>query len=212
MEILHNIDYPVFESAKIHYTSIHLAFVTSNIMKTQEWLVGAGATIADSLRKTASGDQVMTLRDPWGLPIQFVQRVKPMLEFTGLYPEHFAINVVDSREISKWFAKNLGMIVLRDGKAPAYGMFIADAGKNMMFELYQNKDFPMVNFDSVSYQTFHVAFVVHDIQIVKDALVAAGAKVAEDMKKTLSGDDVLMLRNPWGLPIQFVKRVNPMLK
>jgi glyoxylase I family protein len=212
MEILHNIDYPVFESAKIHYTSIHLAFVTSNIMKTQEWLVGAGATIADSLRKTASGDQVMTLRDPWGLPIQFVQRVKPMLEFTGLYPEHFAINVVDSREISKWFAKNLGMIVLRDGKAPAYGMFIADAGKNMMFELYQNKDFPMVNFDSVSYQTFHVAFVVHDIQTVKDALVAAGAKVAEDMKKTLSGDDVLMLRNPWGLPIQFVKRVNPMLK
>jgi glyoxylase I family protein len=68
LEILHNINYPVFESAKIHSTSIHLAFVTSNIIKTQEQLVGAGATVADSLRKTASGDQVMTLRDPWGLP------------------------------------------------------------------------------------------------------------------------------------------------
>ena len=212
MEILHNIDYPVFESAKIHYTSIHLAFVTSNIIKTQEQLVGAGATVADSLRKTTSGDLVMTLRDPWGLPIQFVERVKPMLEFSGLYPEHFAINVADSREISKWFVKNLGMIVIHDGKAPAYGMFVADAGKNMMFELYQNKDIPMVNFDSVSYQTFHVAFVVHGIQTVKDALVATGAKIAEDMKKTLNGDDVLMLRTPWGLPIQLVKRVDPMLK
>jgi len=70
----------------------------------------------------------------------------------------------------------------------------------------------MVNFDSVSYQTFHVAFVVHGIQTVKDALVATGAKIAEDMKKTLNGDDVLMLRTPWGLPIQLVKRVDPMLK
>ncbi|MGD0589348.1 MAG: VOC family protein [Bacteroidota bacterium] len=52
IEILHNIDSPVFESAKIHYTSIHLAFVTSNIIETQEQLVGAGATIADSLRRS----------------------------------------------------------------------------------------------------------------------------------------------------------------
>ena len=212
MEILHNIDSPVFESAKIHYTSIHLAFVTSNIIKTQEQLVRAGATVADSLWKTASEDQVMTLRDPWGLAIQFVERVKPMLGFVGLYPEHFAMNVVDSRKEAKWYADNLGFVILQEGSAPGYGMFISDAGKNMMFELYQNKNFPMINFDSVSYQTFHVAFVVHDIQTVKDALVAAGAKVAEDMKKTPSGDDVLMVRTPWGLPIQFVKRANAMLK
>jgi catechol 2,3-dioxygenase-like lactoylglutathione lyase family enzyme len=212
IEFFHNAGYPLLEPAKMHNMAIHLAFSTPSIVKTQEMLVAAGATIVDSLRKTASGDQVLTLRDPWGLPIQFVERVKPMLEFTGLYPEHFAINVANSREISKWLAKNLGMIILHNGKAPAYGMFIADAGKNMMFEFYQNKNFPMVNFDSVSYQTFHVAFVVHDIQTVKDALVAAGAKVAEDIKKTSSGDDVLMLRTPWGLPIQFVKRVNPMLK
>ncbi|MGD0589347.1 MAG: VOC family protein [Bacteroidota bacterium] len=154
----------------------------------------------------------MTLRDPWGLPIQFVERVKPMLEFTGLYPEHFAMNVVDSRKEAKWYADNLGFIVVREGSAPGYGMFIADAGKNMMFELYQNKNFPVLQFDSIAYQTFHIAFVVHDIQTVKHALVAAGAKVAEDIKKTPGGDDVLMLRDPWGLPIQFVKRINPMMK
>jgi glyoxylase I family protein len=212
LEILHNTDYPVFASKTIHPTSIHLAFVTSNIMKTQEQLIRAGAVVTDSLRKTMSGDQVLTLRDPWGLAIQFVERVKPMLEFTGLYLEHFAINVADSREIAKWFSKNLEMIVLRDGKAPSYGMFIADAGKSMMFELYQNKDFPAVNFDSVNYQTFHIAFMVQDVQTVKAILVASGAKIAEDIKRTPSGDDVLMLRTPWGWPIQLVKRVNPMLK
>jgi catechol 2,3-dioxygenase-like lactoylglutathione lyase family enzyme len=212
IEFFHNASYPLLEPVKIHNMAIHLAFSTPNIVKTQEMLVAAGATIVDSLRKTASGDQVMTLRDPWGFAIQFVERVKPMLEFSGLYPEHFAINVDDSRAKARWYAENLGMVVVRDGKAPTYGMFIADAAKNMMYELYQNKDIPVVNFDTVSYQTFHIAFMVDDVQVTKDVLVAAGAKVAEDAKKTSSGDTVLMLRDPWGLPIQFVKRVNPMLK
>jgi glyoxylase I family protein len=212
IEILHSITAPVFESAKIHYTSIHFAFITPDIAQTQAQLIAAGATVSDSLRKTASGDQVLVLRDPWGLAIQFVQRVKPMLEFSGLYSEHLAINVDDSRAKAKWYTENLGMVIVRDGKAPSYGMFVADAAKNMMYELYQNKDIPIVNFDTVNYQTFHIAFMVDDVQATKDVLVAAGAKVAEDVKKTPSGDTVLMLRDPWGLPIQFVKRVNPMLK
>jgi glyoxylase I family protein len=212
LELLHNIAHPVFESGKIHHTSIHFAFTTPNIAKTQEQLLGAGATISDSLRKTASGDQVMTLRDPWGFAIQFVERVKPMLEFTGLYLEHCAINVVDSRMEATWYTDNLGFIVLREGSAPGYGMFIADAEKNMMYEFYQNKNIPVLQFDTISYQSFHIAFMVKDIKQVKETLIAAGAKMAEEEKQTPSGDTVMMLRDPWGLPIQFVKRVNPMLK
>jgi catechol 2,3-dioxygenase-like lactoylglutathione lyase family enzyme len=212
LELLHNVGYPIFESRKFHHTSMHFAFITSNIAKTQEQLLGRGATISDSLRRTTSGDQVMTLRDPWGFAIQFVERVKPMLGFVGLYPEHFAMNVVDSRKEAKWYADNLGFVVVREGSAPAYGMFIADAGKNMMYELYQNKDIPILQFDSVGYQSLHVAFMVNDIKQVKETLIAAGAKVAEDAKQIPSGDAVMMLRDPWGLPIQLVKRVNPMLK
>jgi uncharacterized glyoxalase superfamily protein PhnB len=135
-----------------------------------------------------------------------------MLSFTGLYMEHFAINVADSRVKAKWYTENLNMVIMRDGNAPTYGMFIADAGKNMMYELYQQKDYPVVDFSAVSHQSFHIAFMVDDLEATKDLLLAAGAKVVEDIKKTPSGDSVLMLRDPWDQPIQFVKRINPMLK
>jgi catechol 2,3-dioxygenase-like lactoylglutathione lyase family enzyme len=212
MELLHNVNYPILESGKIHNTSMHIAFITPDIAQTQKQLVAAGAAITDSLRKTDSGDQVLVLRDPWGLAIQFIQHIKHTLDFTGLYFEHLALNVADSPAKARWYKDNLGMIIMREGPAPVSRFFIADGGKNMMFELYQNKDIPVVNFDTVSYQTFHIAFMVNDIKEVKETLIAAGAKMAEDAKQTPSGDTVMMLRDPWGLPIQFVKRVNPMLK
>jgi len=212
IELFHNSEYPLFESSKTHHMSIHLAFVTPDIGKTQLNLLKAGASIADSLRKTASGDQVLVLRDPWGLAIQFVQRVKPMLAFSGLYIEHFAINVDDSRLKAQWYKEHLGMPIVRQSGAPTFGTFIADSTKNMMFELYQNKDYPVVECASLSHMSIHVAFMVDDIQNTKDILISAGAKVIEDVTKTPAGDSILMLRDPQNLPIQFVKRAIPMLK
>jgi predicted enzyme related to lactoylglutathione lyase len=212
LELFHNADFPLYEPAKIHNMSIHLAFVTPDIEKTQSQLVAAGTTVVDSLRKTSSGDKVLTLRDPWGLAIQFVQRVKPMLNSMGLYFEHFAINVDDARAKAKWYKNNLAMEIIKEGGAPSYGTFIADYGKNMMFELYQQKDYPVVDFSAVNYMSLHIAFMVDDIQEAKAKLVTAGAKVAEDVTKIPSGDFVLMMRDPWSQPIQFVKRANPMIK
>jgi glyoxylase I family protein len=211
IEFFHNADYPLFESSKMHTMAIHLAFSTPHIAQTLEQLVAAGATIVDSLRKTASGDQVLTLRDPWGLPVQFVERVKPMLAFPGLYIEHFAMNVTDSRAKAKWYGENLQSVIVRDGKAPTYGMFIADSGKNMMFELYQ-QEYPVIDFAAVSHMSIHIAFAVSDVQEVQKALAAAGATIVEKGSKRTSGDFVAMLRDPWGLPIQLVERRNPMLK
>lgn len=204
--------YPLLNPAALHQMALHFAFVTPDIAKTQKELLAAGATIVDSLRTTASGDQVITLRDPWGFAIQFVQRITPMLSHTGLFAEHIALNVADSREKARWYTENLGFVVIRDGKAPTYGMFIADAGKNLMYELYQNTQYPVIDFTAVSHVSMHIAFMVDDIQKAKDALIKAGATLVEDISKTPMGDSVLMLRDPWGLPIQCVKRLNPMVK
>jgi catechol 2,3-dioxygenase-like lactoylglutathione lyase family enzyme len=212
MELFHNAEYPLLEPAKIHPMAIHFAFVTPDIGKTQSQLLASGAVVVDSLRKTASGDQVLSLRDPWGWTIQFVQRVKPMLGFHGLYPEHFAINVADARAKAQWYKDHLGMVIIRQGGAPTFGTFIADSGKNMMYELYQNSDYSVVDFAALSHMSLHVAFMVEDVQATKELLMAAGAKVVEDITKTPSGDSILMLRDPWNLPIQFVKRTKPMLK
>lgn len=212
LELLHNVNAPIFEAGKISQTSFHLAFISPDIRQTQTKLVAAGAVIADSLRKSDSGDMVLNFRDPWGLTIQFIQRVNTMLSFQGLYPEHLAINVTNAPALSQWYKENLGMNIIRQGSAPSYGTFISDSGKNMMFEFYQNGKYPVVQFDSISYNTVHIAFMVNDIKQVKQILLASGATLAEDIKQVPSGDFVMMLRDPGGVPIQFVQRVNPMLK
>jgi catechol 2,3-dioxygenase-like lactoylglutathione lyase family enzyme len=212
IELFHNVNYPVFESGKIHQLSLHLAFVTPDIAQTQKQLVAAGAVVIDSIRKTESGDQVMALRDPWGLPVQIIQHVKHTLGFSGLYMEHLALNVAESRTRAQWYKDYCGMVIVRESPPPVSRVFIADAGKNMMFELYQQQEYPVIDFTTISHMSIHIAFMVDDIQAAKSTLVAAGAKVVDDVTKTASGDFVLMLRDPWGLPIQFVKRGNAMLK
>ena len=59
--------------------------------------------------------------------------------------------------------------------------------------------------------SLHVAFMVEDVDAVKSALIAAGATSVGDVTVTAGGDRLAMLRDPWGLPIQFVKRAEPML-
>jgi len=50
-----------------------------------------------------------------------------------------------------------------------------------------------------------------DLKADRDRLLAAGASVAEDYFTNPAGDQLLMLRDPWGLGLQLVKRAKPML-
>ncbi len=212
MELFHNADYPLFEPAQFSHMSIHLAFMVNDISVIKTKLIAAGATLVEDITKTPSGDQVLMLRDPWGLPIQFAQRVKAMLKATGVRPEHLALNVSDSRAAAQWFTANLGMKVVREGGPPTYGMFVADSSEQMMLELYQNSAFPVIDFHKISHMSVHFASVVPDVPASKVRLLKAGATLAEDVTKTPAGDLVLMLRDPNGFPIQFVNRMAPMLK
>jgi uncharacterized glyoxalase superfamily protein PhnB len=154
----------------------------------------------------------MTLRDPWGLPIQFLERVKPIIKFSDLRPDHLELNVSDTHEKAKWYVKNLNFKIISQSDGPSHNMLISDADENMMLELNQDSNSPMLEFEKIDYNSFHLAFSVDDIVLIKEKLISAGAKLAEDIKKTANGDQVLMLRDPWGQPIQFVKRVKSMLK
>jgi len=211
-EFFYNKDYPVQDFSKWDCTSIHMAFICEDVSKIKEKLMSNGATVCSDIRKTDSGDEVLVLRDPWGFSIQFIKRENKMLNHDGFYFEHLAFNLSDSKAKAKWFTENLGMIIKREGKAPSYGMFISDSGENMMLELYQQKDYPVIGFDSLSHMTIHLAFMTDNIEAVKEKLLNTGAKVVEDITKTASGDFVLMMRDPFGMPTQFVKRANPMLK
>jgi len=125
--------------------------------------------------------------------------------------EHVAVNVEDPVEMAKWYCENLGMKIVRKGPPPVNMHFISDAGGNMMLEIYTNPPNAVPNYRAMDPLSLHIAFMVEDVEKTRRRLVNAGATIATDITVTDSGDKLLMLRDPWGVPIQFVKRTDPML-
>jgi len=125
--------------------------------------------------------------------------------------EHVAINVEDPVEMAKWYCENLGMKIVRKGPPPVNMHFISDTQANMMLEIYHNPPDAVPDYRSMNPLLLHIAFMVDDVEKTRRRLVAAGASIATDITVTDSGDKLLMLRDPWGVPIQFVKRADPML-
>ena len=126
--------------------------------------------------------------------------------------EHVAINVEDPEAMAKWYCENLGMKILRKGPPPANCRFIADASENMMLELYHNPPDAVPDYAAMDPLVLHIAFMVDDVKGTCRKLVAAGATLVSDVSVTDSGDEIAMLRDPWGVPIQFLKRADPMLR
>lgn len=125
--------------------------------------------------------------------------------------EHVAINVEDPAAMAKWYCENLGMKIIRKGPSPVNMRFISDAGANMMLELYNNPPDAVPDYPSMDPLSLHIAFMVDDVKSITRKLIAAGATVAVDMNVTPAGDELIILRDPWGVPIQFLKRAEPML-
>ena len=111
----------------------------------------------------------------------------------------------------KWYCENLGMKLLRKGHPPVNMHFISDAGGNMMLEVYNNPPDAVPDYRSMNTLSLHIAFMVDDVKATCRKLTAAGATIVSDVSITASGDELAMLRDPWGVPIQFLKRAEPML-
>ena len=126
--------------------------------------------------------------------------------------EHVAINVEDPVSMAKWYCQNLGMKVVRKGPPPVNMHFISDAGGNMMLEIYHNPPDAVPDYTSMNPLLLHIAFMVDDVKGIREKLITAGATPVGDVSITSSGDEIAMLRDPWGVAIQFVKRAEPMLR
>jgi len=126
--------------------------------------------------------------------------------------EHVAINVEDPAGMVKWYCQNMGMKVVRKGPPPVNMHFISDAGGNMMLEIYNNPPDAVPDYASMNPLLLHIAFMVDDVKGIREKLIAAGATAVGEVSITSSGDELAMLRDPWGVAIQFVKRAKPMLR
>ena len=125
--------------------------------------------------------------------------------------EHIALNVKDPVAMAKWYCRNLGMKVVRKGPAPINTRFISDADGNILMELYNNPPDAVPDYASMDPLVLHIAFMVEDVKGTQEKLIAAGATSVGEVSITSSGDEIAMLRDPWGLAIQFIKRAEPMM-
>lgn len=123
--------------------------------------------------------------------------------------EHFALQVPDPIAMADWYVKHLGCTIARAGGEPAHGRFLTVGG--VLFEIYRNPKAAVPDYGTVDPLLVHLAFSSANLKADRDRLVKAGARVVDDIATTPAGDEIMMLRDPWNVPIQFVKRAEPMM-
>ena len=123
--------------------------------------------------------------------------------------EHFALQVPDPVAMADWYVKHLGCTIARSGGEPSHGRFLTVG--SVLFEIYRNPKAAVPDYSTVDPLLVHLAFSSENLKADRDRLVKAGARVVDDIATTPAKDEIMMLRDPWSIPIQFVKRADPML-
>jgi glyoxylase I family protein len=127
--------------------------------------------------------------------------------------EHVAWQTRDPRAVAAWYAAHLGFRTVREVAGdPNRTLFLADASGKVVVEIYSNPAAPVPDYASMHYLQLHLAFAVTgDIAAARDELLAAGCRVEDPLRTTPAGDELCMLRDPFGFAIQLCKRAKPML-
>lgn len=124
--------------------------------------------------------------------------------------EHFAYQVEDPAAVADWYGENLGFTVKRGADAPVPVRFLADESGEVMLEIYNNPKVTTPDYSSMDPLILHLAFVCADVPGAIARLTDAGATLVLT-ENTPAGDELAMLRDPWGLAIQLCRRAQPML-
>ena len=125
--------------------------------------------------------------------------------------EHMAFNVPDPVAMTQWYEQHLGMKTVRSSGPPHHMRFVADASGQTMLELYRNPKASVPDYRTIDPLVMHLAFHVDDVAGTRAGLLKAGATAEGEITRTDSGDELAMLRDPWGFAIQLVNRAVPML-
>ncbi|MCA9035032.1 MAG: VOC family protein [Planctomycetaceae bacterium] len=125
--------------------------------------------------------------------------------------EHLAINVPDPLNAARWYVEHLGLVVKRRMMEAPWAHFLADDSGTVMLEIYGNTEAALLDFPSIQPAAIHLAFVSADLSADVARLRKAGATVVTDVHSMPGGDTFAMLRDPWGVPVQLVKRKEPMI-
>jgi len=125
--------------------------------------------------------------------------------------EHVGLQVQDPVAAATWYVENLGFHVVRTGGAPGYARFLADGTGETMLEIYCNPAVPVPDYVSMDPLIMHIAVLVEDVPAAVEKLLAAGGAPAGEIDGNDVGDEFAMVRDPWGLTFQLMKRARPLV-
>lgn len=121
--------------------------------------------------------------------------------------EHIAINVADPVALAAWYCEHLGLSIARHVPEPVQMHFLKD-NDGSMIEIYCNPPNDVPDYASMNPLVFHIAFVSENPDSDIERLVKVGASLISN-DQLPDGSQVAMLRDPWGITIQFCKRSTP---
>ena len=124
--------------------------------------------------------------------------------------EHFALNILHPLEFVEWYTSNCNMKIAKSMKEPPFTHFLTDSSGRTVIEIYSNPLAHIPDYDLMHPLEFHFAFTVEDVNHKKEELISAGATLVEDITHQ-DGSHFVMLRDPFGIPLQLCKRAIPLV-
>lgn len=122
--------------------------------------------------------------------------------------EHFALNVREPSAQARWYVAHLGFRIMRERTDPPFTHFLADETGRTVFELYSNPKAPIPDYAAAHPLCFHFAVATADAAAERVRLEAAGATLFLEEPQP-DGSLLIMLRDPWGVPLQLCQRTKP---
>lgn len=98
------------------------------------------------------------------------------------------------------------MRVLKSTGAPTHTHSMDCGDSGVQIEFYRNKNAPTPDYLNQDPLVVHLAFVSPDPEAEAARRISAGATPQAGPVTTAAGDVLVMLRDPWGFPIQLCQR------
>jgi glyoxylase I family protein len=124
--------------------------------------------------------------------------------------EHYALNLTDPHAVADWYVANFDCRLLCKLEQEPFTVFLADSQGRVFWEIYHNTSAPLSLVRGSHPGAYHLAFSVAALDAARDRAIAAGAVFVEEVTAS-SGSRLVMLRDPWGIPVQLCQRVPPFL-
>ena len=123
--------------------------------------------------------------------------------------EHFALNVPDAPAQARWYVQHLGFKVVRSRSDSPFTHFLADETGRVIVELYTNPKAAIPDYASQHPLLFHLAVATANAKAECERLQKAGAVLFLEEPQP-DGSMLIMMRDPWNVPLQLCQRTNPM--